>query len=57
MGGSRPVLVGDSGIDLATARAAGIAFVAVTYGYHGPGELDGAAETIDHFADLAAIVR
>jgi phosphoglycolate phosphatase-like HAD superfamily hydrolase len=48
--------VGDSGIDRATARASGIDFVAVTYGYHAPGELDG-ARTIDHFSDLVALVR
>ncbi len=57
LGGSRPLLVGDSGIDLATARAAGIAFVAVTYGYHGPGELDGAAQTVDSFSELVSLLR
>ncbi len=57
LGGSRPLFVGDSGIDLATARAAGIAFVAVTYGYHGPGELDGASQTVDHFSELVPLLR
>lgn len=57
LGGTRPLLVGDSGIDVETARAAGIPCAAVTYGYHKPGELDGAQYVIDHFAELLAIVR
>lgn len=49
---SSPVLVGDSGVDVETARNAGIPVIAVTYGYHKPGDLDGAAIRIDRFEDL-----
>ena len=49
----RSVMVGDNHNDVATARAAGVAVVAVTYGYaHGPAhELD-ADVLIDSFGDL-----
>ena len=53
---SRALLVGDSGVDLATARAAGIDACAVTYGYAMPGELEGARFTIGRFPDLLPIV-
>jgi len=53
---SRAILVGDSGVDLATARAAGIDCGAVTYGYAMPGELEGARYTIGRFPDLLPIV-
>lgn len=36
------VLIGDSAHDAGAARAAGVAFVAVPYGYGGKGELEGA---------------
>jgi phosphoglycolate phosphatase len=49
------VMVGDSHNDVNVAKAAGVATVAVTFGYaHGPvGEL-GADVLIDHFDDLVA---
>jgi phosphoglycolate phosphatase len=53
---SRAILVGDSGVDVATARAAGIASCAVTYGYSSPGELDGADYRIARFEELAGIL-
>jgi phosphoglycolate phosphatase len=53
---SRAILVGDSGVDVATARAAGIASCAVTYGYSSPGELDGADYRIARFDELAGIL-
>jgi len=54
---SRALHVGDSSVDIATARAAGIQCCAVTYGYSIPGELDGADFTISRFADLAGLLR
>lgn len=47
-----PLLVGDSAVDLQTARNAEIPVVAVTYGYHRQGDLDSASLRIDRFADL-----
>lgn len=48
--------IGDSAVDAATARAAGLAMVAVTYGYARgrPQELD-ADRKVDRFADLLAL--
>ena len=46
------VFVGDSRVDVATARAAGVAFVAVTWGFATRAELAGAGATV--FADDAA---
>lgn len=50
------VLVGDSAIDARAARAAGAAFVAVTYGYHGAEDPRGlgAALVIDSLEELPA---
>ena len=53
----RAIHVGDSGVDIATARAAGIKVVGVTYGYSVPGELDGADHRIDRFDELLPIVK
>lgn len=53
---ARAILVGDSGVDVATARAAGIASCAVTYGYSSPGELDGADYRIARFDELAGVL-
>ena len=39
---AQAVLIGDSAHDAGAARAAGVAFVAVPYGYGGKGELEGA---------------
>jgi len=47
------VMVGDSHNDVNVAKAAGVATVAVTFGYaHGPAEDLGADVLIDHFDDL-----
>ncbi|HKS16828.1 MAG TPA: HAD-IA family hydrolase [Planctomycetota bacterium] len=53
---SAAILVGDSSVDVATARAAGIDCAAVTYGYATAGELEGARYRLDRFADLLPIV-
>ena len=51
------VMVGDSGTDIATARAAGIPVVAVDFGYsETPIAELGADRLISHFDDLAAAV-
>ena len=51
------VMVGDSGTDIATARAAGIPVVAVDFGYsETPITELGADRLISHFDDLAAAV-
>lgn len=47
------VFVGDSGVDVATARAAGLRVVAVSYGYaQVPAEALGADALIHHFSEL-----
>jgi len=49
-------MVGDSEVDAATAGAAGIEFVLMTYGYHhGPVETIPATHRLDRFADLPAL--
>jgi phosphoglycolate phosphatase len=52
----RAIHVGDSGVDVATARAAGIRCCGVTYGYSVPGELDGADFRIDRFDALTGVL-
>ncbi|MBI3855791.1 MAG: HAD-IA family hydrolase [Planctomycetes bacterium] len=54
---ARPLMVGDSGTDVQTARNGGAAVVAVTYGYFKPGELDGADWRIDRFDQLLGLLR
>ena len=50
-------MVGDSGTDIATARAAGVPVVAVDFGYsETPIQELGADRLIGHFDDLAAAV-
>lgn len=52
---SRAVMIGDSGVDVATARAAGIAFVGVGFGYTDtPIRQLGPDETIDCYTELEA---
>jgi phosphoglycolate phosphatase len=51
------LLIGDSGVDMQTARNAGVPSVAVTYGYFKPGELDGADFRIDRFDQLLDLLR
>lgn len=53
----RPLMIGDSGVDVLTARNAGAPVVAVTYGYAKPGELDAADHRIDGFAQLIDLLR
>jgi phosphoglycolate phosphatase len=57
-GPDETVFVGDSRIDLATARAAGVRMVAVTWGLVPREELvrAGATELVDHAAELARLV-
>ena len=56
-GGGRAVLVGDSITDAETARAAGVPFVAVSYGFPGrPVSELGAAAVIDRFAELPKVL-
>lgn len=51
------VLVGDSEIDAATAIAAEIPFILMTYGYrHKPGDEIPATHRIDHMADLPGLL-
>jgi phosphoglycolate phosphatase len=54
---ARALLVGDSGVDLATARAAGIRSCGVTYGYAQPGELEGADHLIGRFEEVEGILK
>jgi phosphoglycolate phosphatase len=51
------VLVGDSAVDLATGRAAGVAVVGVTWGLARPGDLHGAAARVDRVRDLEPWLR
>jgi phosphoglycolate phosphatase len=56
-GAARPLMIGDSGTDVQTARNGGAAVVAVTYGYFKPGELEGADFHIDRFDQLLGLLR
>jgi phosphoglycolate phosphatase len=52
------IMVGDSEVDAATAHAANVPFVLMTYGYH-RGPIDGISSiaTLDHFAELATLLH
>lgn len=52
----RVLMVGDSRVDREAARAAGIAFCGVTYGYHKPGELGDADFCAASFSDVVRII-
>ena len=57
-GGRRAAYVGDSMIDADTAKAAGIPFVAVSFGFSDrPASEFGADAVIDDYADLIATLR
>ena len=56
-GAARPLMIGDSGTDVQTARNAGAAVVAVTYGYYKPGEFDDADFRIERFDQLLSLLR
>lgn len=53
---SRPVLVGDSIWDVEGASSAGVEVIGVSWGYAGPGELEGCAARADSVAELAALL-
>ncbi len=48
--------VGDSEVDVATARNAGMLPIGVSWGFRGPAELDGAERIIDHPMELIAVL-
>jgi phosphoglycolate phosphatase len=52
------IMVGDSEVDAATAYAANVPFVLMTYGYH-RGPIDGISSmaTLDHFHELATLLH
>ena len=52
------LLVGDSEVDAATAQAAKVPFILMTYGYH-RGPIDGISSiaTLDHFPELATLLH
>lgn len=52
------IMVGDSEVDAATAHAANVPFVLMTYGYHrGPIDAISSVATLDHFAELATLLH
>jgi len=52
------LMVGDSEVDAATAHAANVPFVLMTYGYHrGPIDSISSIATLDHFAELATLLH
>lgn len=56
-GGGRAVFVGDSIVDADTARAAGLPFVAVRFGFSDrPADMLGADVVIDHYDDLLPVL-
>lgn len=56
-GGGRAVMIGDSITDADTARAAGVPFVAVSFGYSDrPADALGADAVIGHFNNLEAVL-
>ncbi len=55
---SASLLVGDSEVDAATASAANVPFVLMTYGYHrGPVEEIASVATLDRFPELATLLH
>jgi len=52
------IMVGDSEVDAATAQAASVPFILMTYGYH-RGPIDGISSiaTLDHFHELATLLH
>ena len=55
---SRAVMVGDSDVDIATAKAAAIPVIAVTFGYvHAPIETFKPDAIISHYDELVAAIR
>jgi phosphoglycolate phosphatase len=55
---SRALMIGDSDVDVATARAAGVPVIGVSFGYtHAPVATFGPDAVIDHYAELEAAAR
>jgi len=52
----RPILIGDSKVDVQTALGAGIPVITVQYGYHKPGDLDSASMQIEEFSQLIELL-
>lgn len=52
----RPILIGDSKVDVQTAVEARIPVIAVRYGYHKPGDLDSASLQIEQFSELIELL-
>jgi phosphoglycolate phosphatase len=58
LGGGRAVMIGDSATDVATARAAGVPVILLSYGYTPePAHTLGADAVTDDFAELPALIR
>jgi phosphoglycolate phosphatase len=53
----RPLMIGDSGTDVLTAKNAGVACCAVTWGYFKPGEIDAADFKVSRFDQLLELLR
>ncbi|MBC7165113.1 MAG: HAD-IA family hydrolase [Roseovarius sp.] len=51
------VMVGDTSFDMEMARAAGIAGIGVSWGYHRPEALTAAARIVEDFRDLAGVLE
>ena len=52
------ILVGDSEVDAATAQAAKVPLILMTYGYHrGPIDAIASIATLDHFGELATLLH
>jgi len=56
---SRTVMIGDTGFDMAMARAGGVHALGVTWGYHDHSRLvsDGAEQVIDRFDELERAIE
>jgi|ERR1051326_3821390 phosphoglycolate phosphatase len=58
LGGGPALMIGDSATDVATARAAGVPVILVSYGYTPePAHTLGADAVVDSFADIPAVAR
>jgi phosphoglycolate phosphatase len=58
VGKGATLMVGDSEVDAATANAASVPFVLMTYGYHrGPIDNIASVATLDHFGELATLLH
>ena len=49
---NRCIVIGDTRFDLEMAHAAGVKFIAVTWGYHSAALLDGADAIVHHPHDI-----